>query len=144
MFGRIRIGNEYSRLDEMALLAYLKLWWVEHEGCYNNRTLRASLSEKILKFTRTNLPEIKQTNTLVGVDCSESLNPPNIIEDGSIAIRIIYANEKKTMSYKILLPEDFDRIKLPSSVGLFPIVILGTSQSGCARLSINTLGASMR
>ena len=113
MFGRIRIGNEYSRLDEMALLAYLKLWWVEHEGCYNDRTLRASLSEKILKFTRTNLPEIKQTNTLVGVDCSESLNPPNIIEDGSIAIRIIYANENKTISYNFLLPEDFDRIKLP-------------------------------
>lgn len=113
MFGRIRIENEYSRLDEMALLTYLKLWWVEHIGCYNDRTLRASLSEEILKFAKTNLPETKHTNTLVGVDCSELLNPPNVIRGGNIAIRIIYGNENKTISYKFLLPEDFDRIKLP-------------------------------
>lgn len=113
MFGRIRIGNEYSRLDEMALLAYLKLWWVEHIGCYNDRILRESLTEEILKFTRTNLPEIKRTNTLVGVDCGESLNTPYVIRNGNLAIRIIYSNESKTISYNFLLPEDFDRINLP-------------------------------
>lgn len=113
MFGRIKEENEYSRLDEMALLTYLKLWWVEHIGCYNDRTLRESLSEEILKFTKTNLPEIKRTNTLVGVDCGESLNNTYVIRNGNIAIRIIYANENKTISYNFLLPEDFDRIKLP-------------------------------
>lgn len=113
MFGRIKIGNEYSRLDEMALLTYLKLWWVDHIGYHNDRTLRASLTEEILKFTRTNLPEIKQTNTFVGVDCGESLNTTYVIRNGNLAIRIIYANESKTISYNFLLPEDFDRIELP-------------------------------
>lgn len=113
MFGRIKIENEYSILDEMALLTYLKLWWDEHIGYCNDRSLRASLSEEILKFTRTNLPETKQNNTLVGVDCGESLNTPNVIRDGNIAIRIIYTNESKTTAYNFILPEDFDRIKLP-------------------------------
>ena len=113
MFGRIRIENEYSRLDEMVLLVYLKLWWVEHIGCHNDRTLRESLTEEILKFIKTNLPEIKQPNTLVGVDCGESVNTPYVIRNGNLAIRIIYANESKTVSYNFLLPEDFDRINLP-------------------------------
>lgn len=115
MFGRLTEKNIYTPLDEMALLMFLESWWYKHAGRHNNDMYRGNLCCDTFKFVERNVPEQKKDSVMVEVNCGKQLNPPAIINNGMMHIRISYITKgtKETTQYDFLLPRDIYKLRKP-------------------------------